>query len=153
EDTRLAIPEDGDLGDLEQTRISASVPPVPTLRLVADDGTERSVQKPVVVGRNPSASEEEVLFVFKDDTRSVSKTHLRIDGTGENITVTDLGSTNGSAILREDGSRESLVPNTATVLPAGASVAIGDRTLDAGRSGCWVGPCQTPASRDPAGCS
>lgn len=134
EDTRLAIPEDGDLGDLEQTRISASVPPVPTLRLVADDGTERSVQKPVVVGRNPSASEEEVLFVFKDDTRSVSKTHLRIDGTGENITVTDLGSTNGSAILREDGSRESLVPNTATVLPAGASVAIGDRTLDVGRT-------------------
>lgn len=133
EDTRLAMPGGGDLGDLEQTRISASVPPVPTLRLVADDGTERSVQQPVVVGRNPSASDEEVLFVFKDDTRSVSKTHLRIDGTGEDITVTDLGSTNGSAILREDGSRESLVPNTATVLPAGASVAIGDRTLDVGR--------------------
>src|SRR5690625_7564737 len=88
----------------------------------------------VVVGRNPSASEEEVLFVFKDDTRSVSKTHLRIDGTGENITVTDLGSTHGSAILREGGSRESLVPNTATVLPAGASVAIGDRPPDVGRT-------------------
>lgn len=130
EETRMVVPDGGDLGDLEQTRVSALPgPPVPTLRLVADDGTERTVQKPVVIGRNPSATDDQVLFVFQDDTRSVSKTHLQIDGTGQDVTVTDLGSTNGSAILREDGSRESLVPNTPTVLPAGATLAIGDRTL------------------------
>ena len=59
----------------------------------------------------------------------MSKTHLRLDGTGTDITVTDLGSTNGSAIVRADGSRESLVPDTPTVLPEGASLTLGDRSM------------------------
>ena len=66
---------------------------------------------------------------MKDDTRSVSKTHLRIDGSGDEVLVTDLGSTNGSTLLREDGARENLVPNAPTVLPIGAQVTLGDRTL------------------------
>ena len=129
EQTRLTAAEEP-LGDLEQTRLSAvQLPPVKKLRLTTDDGGEREVEKAVVIGRNPSAPGDEVLFVMKDDTRSVSKTHLRVDGTGDDVTVTDLGSTNGSSILREDGSRESLVPNTPTVLPTGAQVTLGDRTL------------------------
>ncbi|WP_087483427.1 RDD family protein [Brachybacterium massiliense] len=134
EQTRLTAPE-GALGDLEQTRLSpARLPQVKQLRLTTDDGAERVVDKAVVIGRNPSAPGTEVLFVMKDDTRSVSKTHLLIDGTGEDITVTDLGSTNGSAILREDGSRESLVPNSPTVLPTGAQLTLGDRTLSVERT-------------------
>ena len=70
---------------------------------------------------------------MRDESRSVSKTHLRVDGTGEELVVTDLGSTNGSTILREDGSRENLVPQTPTVLPAGARVNLGDRTLSVER--------------------
>jgi len=133
EQTRLTVADDS-LGDLEQTRISAvKLPPVKKLRLVTDDGAERTVEKAVVLGRNPSAPGEEVLFVMKDDTRSVSKTHLRIDGTGDDVTVTDLGSTNGSTILREDGSRENLVPNSPTVLPTGAQVTLGDRTVSVER--------------------
>ena len=133
EQTRLTVVDDP-LGDLEQTRISAvQLPAVKKLRLTTDDGGERIVEKPVVIGRNPAAPGEEVLFVMKDDTRSVSKTHLRIDGTGDDITVTDLGSTNGSTILREDGSRENLVPNSPTVLPTGAQLTLGDRTLSVER--------------------
>ena len=133
EQTRLTAVDDP-LGDLEQTRISAvQLPAIRKLRLTTDDGSERIVEKPVVIGRNPAAPGEEVLFVMKDDTRSVSKTHLRIDGTGEDIIVTDLGSTNGSTILREDGSRENLVPDSPTVLPAGAQVTLGDRTLSVER--------------------
>ncbi|AXK45599.1 RDD family protein [Brachybacterium saurashtrense] len=133
EQTRLTAPDDP-LGDLEQTRISAVRPPeAPKLRLVTDDGAERIVEGAVVVGRNPSAGEGEVLFVMRDETRSVSKTHLRVDGTGDDITVTDLGSTNGSAIQREDGTRESLVPDTPTVLPEGARLSVGDRTLSVER--------------------
>lgn len=132
EATRMSVPED--LGDLEATRISpAHLPPVKKVRLTTDDGAERVVEKAVVVGRNPSSPSGEVLFVMKDDTRSVSKTHLRIDGTGEELLVTDLGSTNGSTILREDGSRENLVPETPTVLPAGARLTLGDRTLSVER--------------------
>ncbi|WP_394215660.1 RDD family protein [Brachybacterium vulturis] len=129
EQTRLTVADDP-LGDLEQTRISAvQLPPVAQLRLTTDDGGERIVEKAVVIGRNPAAPGDEVLFVMKDDTRSVSKTHLRIDGTGEDVTVTDLGSTNGSSILRADGSRENLVPDSPTVLPPGAQVTLGDRTV------------------------
>ncbi|MDN5821587.1 MAG: FHA domain-containing protein, partial [Brachybacterium sp.] len=129
EQTRLTAVDDP-LGDLEQTRISAvQLPAVKKLRLSTDDGGERIVEKAVVIGRNPVAPGEEVLFVMKDDTRSVSKTHLRIDGTGDEVTVTDLGSTNGSSILREDGSRENLVPNSPTVLPSGAQVTLGDRAV------------------------
>ncbi|WP_263312248.1 RDD family protein [Brachybacterium atlanticum] len=132
EATRMSVPED--LGDLEATRISpAHLPPVKKVRLTTDDGAERVVEKAVVVGRNPSSPSGEVLFVMKDDTRSVSKIHLRIDGTGEELLVTDLGSTNGSTILREDGARENLVPETPTVLPAGARLALGDRTLSVER--------------------
>lgn len=134
EATRMSAPEDDPLGDLEATRISpVKLPPKRTLRLVTDAGTERVVDRAVVIGRNPTAPAGELLFVLQDDTRSVSKTHLLVDGTGEETTVTDLGSTNGSAIVREDGSRESLVPNSPTVLPAGARVALGDRTLSVER--------------------
>lgn len=134
EQTRLTAPEES-LGDLEQTRLSpARLPQVKQLRLTTDDGAERVVDRAVVIGRNPSAPGTEVLFVMKDDTRSVSKTHLMIDGTGEDITVTDLGSTNGSTILREDGSRENLVPNSPTVLPTGAQLTLGDRTLSVERT-------------------
>lgn len=129
EQTRLtAAPQD--LGDLEQTRLSpAHLPVVPTHRLTLDDGAERVVDGAVVIGRNPVSADGELLFVLKDETRSVSKTHLRLDGTGDEVVVTDLGSTNGSTILREDGSREELTPDTPTVLPAGAQVTLGDRTL------------------------
>ena len=132
EETRMSVTDD--LGDIEATRISpAHLPPVKKVRLTTDDGAERVVDKAVVVGRNPAPVDGELLFVMKDDTRSVSKTHLRVDGSGEDLVVTDLGSTNGSTILREDGSRENLVPETPTVLPAGARVTLGDRTLSVER--------------------
>ncbi|MFC0676127.1 RDD family protein [Brachybacterium hainanense] len=117
--------------DLEATRLSA-IPPVPVLRrtrLTMDDGIELTSDRVIVVGRNPSAEGAEKPFIVKDDTRSVSKTHLRVDGTGEQVLVTDLGSTNGSAIVLPDGRREGLDPEVATVLPAGSQIAIGDRIL------------------------
>ncbi len=129
EQTRVVLSESEDLGDLEQTRVSAVAPRIPKVTLRADDGTERVVSSPVVIGRNPATGDGEVQFVLKDETRSMSKTHLRLDGTGTYITVTDLGSTNGSAIVRADGSRESLVPDTPTVLPEGASLTLGDRSM------------------------
>lgn len=134
ERTRARLDEE-DLGDLEQTRISVAAPAQVrrSVRITADDGTQRVVESAVVIGRNPAATVDAVQFILKDDSRSVSKNHLRIDGTGEDVLVTDLGSTNGSAILREDGSRETLVPDTPSVLPPGARIAIGDRTLEVER--------------------
>ena len=134
-DERTRVTFDDDLGDLEQTRIStASIARRPhVVRITADDGTERVVESAVVIGRNPAPTTDAVQFILKDESRSVSKNHVRIDGTGSEIVVTDLGSTNGSAILRSDGSRETLMPDTPSVLPRGARLAIGDRILDVER--------------------
>lgn len=113
--------------------MSAAVPPrLRKLRITADDGTARVVERPAVVGRNPSGAADELMIVLKDETRSVSKTHLRIDGTGEDLVLTDLGSTNGSAIVHADGSRDELAADSPTTVPgpsAGMTIAIGDRTL------------------------
>ncbi|WP_114856405.1 RDD family protein [Brachybacterium sp. YJGR34] len=133
EQTRLTA-VDEPMEDLEQTRLSAvRRPAVRAARLITDDGVERRVERPVVIGRNPSAAGPEELIVLKDSTRSVSKTHLRLDATGDEVVVTDLGSTNGSSILHEDGSREDLEPDAPTVLPAGAQVTLGDRILSVER--------------------
>ncbi|UVY82357.1 RDD family protein [Brachybacterium sp. NBEC-018] len=130
EQTRMTAPVGEDLGDLEATRISAvSLPPVHRALLTVDDGTEHRLDRTTVLGRNPSAEEGEAGVVLPDPTRSISKTHLRVEPTAEGVTVTDLGSTNGSAILLQDGTREALVPHTATEVPAGARVGIGDRWL------------------------
>ncbi|MGY5765858.1 RDD family protein [Brachybacterium sp. DNPG3] len=132
ESTRLSVPEE-EPEDLEQTRVS-SLPPrrVRSLRITADDGTTRVLDSAAIIGRNPSGEDGETLIVLRDGTRSVSKTHLRIDGTGEDLVVTDLGSTNGSAIVHADGSREELEANAPTTVPgapATATIAIGDRLL------------------------
>lgn len=133
EHTRL-VPSEEPHEDLEQTRVTAVSPPArKKLRLIADDGTEHLVDTAAVIGRNPAAADGAGQLVLKDSTRSVSKTHLRIDDSGEDITVTDLGSTNGSAILHEDGSREALVPDAVTILPPGAQLTLGDRTLSVER--------------------
>lgn len=130
EQTRMTAPVGEDLGDLEATRISAvSLPPVHRALLTVDDGTEHRLDRTTVLGRNPSAEEGAAGVVLPDPTRSISKTHLRVEPTAEGITVTDLGSTNGSAILLQDGTREALVPHIATEVPAGARVGIGDRWL------------------------
>lgn len=133
EQTRL-IPGEESPEDLEQTRITAvPAPAVKKLCLTVDDGTELLVEKAAVIGRNPAAADGAEQLVLKDGTRSVSKTHLRIDDSGEDITVTDLGSTNGSTIVHEDGSRETLHPDAATILPLGAQLTLGDRALSVER--------------------
>ena len=68
------------------------------------------------------------------DDDYVSTRHGQVTVRPDGIIVAeDLGSTNGSTILRVDGSRENLVPETPTVLPAGARLTLGDRTLSVER--------------------
>ncbi|WP_240613449.1 RDD family protein [Brachybacterium endophyticum] len=128
ESTRAAqAPVDDDLGDLEATRIS----PLrrPTYRLRLDDGTVHEVRGRAVLGRNPLTQDDLARLVVADDTRSVSKNHLRIEAAIEGLTVEDLGSTNGSAVILADGTRQDLDPHTPMSLPDGAALAVGDRTF------------------------
>ncbi len=74
----------------------------------------------VVLGRNPSADDSGVQYqAVVDEGRTVSKSHARLDWNGQDWTITDLGSTNGVAVVDAAG-RERPVP-------AGSSAPVVDR--------------------------
>ncbi|GAB2546521.1 RDD family protein [Brachybacterium huguangmaarense] len=128
-----AVPDedDGD-DDLDRTRIAARPLRARRIALTLDGEDEREVGSVVVLGRNPSpegpaAGAEAVALA--DSTRSVSKTHLLLEVRGGAVVATDLGSTNGTAVV--DGEeRRLLTPHEARELGAAAVLALGDRTLD-----------------------
>lgn len=129
ESTRLTQPTE-DLGDVEATRVvPARRDRRPGYRLLLDDGSVHEVRGVATLGRNPAAETGEERLVLADETRSVSKSHLRLEATVEGLQVTDLGSTNGSALILADGSSQDLDPHSPLSLPDGATLSIGDRTL------------------------
>lgn len=67
----------------------------------------------VLVGRRPAPSTaypDAQLVVVDDGT--VSKTHLRLDRDGEEWSVTDLHSTNGTLLIASDGAEREIVPGS-----------------------------------------
>ncbi|MDM7854376.1 RDD family protein [Cellulomonas alba] len=138
-------PRSADLGDLEHTRLrsidralatpvaraAASTAPHPTtLRLAFDTGEVVDVTGDGLVGRNPAAQAGVThLVAIEDPDRSVSKVHLAFgpDGDGQ-LWVLDRGSTNGTVLVRPDGSRATLPPGARAVIGAGWAVRFGERT-------------------------
>ncbi|HWL60759.1 MAG TPA: FHA domain-containing protein [Microbacteriaceae bacterium] len=83
--------------------------PAPWL-LILDTGDRIGIEADsVVLGRRPAATEHGVPGVtVPDPTKTLSKVHARLDLRGEQWTITDLDSTNGTAIV-EPGGRERLL--------------------------------------------
>ncbi|KHK99529.1 hypothetical protein LK09_02555 [Microbacterium mangrovi] len=78
----------------------------------------------LILGRRPAADPaypQAQLVDIADETRTVSKTHARLELAADSWTITDLGSTNGVVLIADDG--------TETDLPAGASQLVGERFL------------------------
>lgn len=94
--------------------------------LVLDDGRSIPVDGFVLLGRDPSG---EGAVAVEDATRSVSKTHLRIEIAGARWSVTDLHSTNGSSITDAAGIDTPLRPGTPVEASPGDVVRFGDRSL------------------------
>ncbi|WP_169580727.1 MULTISPECIES: DUF5684 domain-containing protein [Microbacterium] len=67
----------------------------------------------VLVGRRPAPSSAfpDAQLVEVDDG-TVSKTHLRLERNGEEWSVTDLHSTNGTVLIASDGSEREIIPGT-----------------------------------------
>lgn len=126
---RPAPTEDED-DDLDRTRIARPRTPVePRLRVVLEDGNALDATAPAVLGRNPSGAEGEAVLVIADTTRSISKTHLRLEVEDDAIRVTDLGSTNGTAHEDGAGGRELLEPHRGAAVRSGTRLVLGDRVL------------------------
>ena len=67
----------------------------------------------LIVGRRPSSDPDfpdAQLVPISDETRTMSKTHARLELQGDEWVIVDLDSTNGVIIHREDGSEAEVTP-------------------------------------------
>jgi len=122
-----------ELDEIELTRLRTPVtgqPPVPPgLRLLFDTGERVDVVGDGVVGRAPLGEVPHVVAI-DDPARSLSKTHLEF-GPAEpgTLWVVDRGSTNGTVVVRPDGSAATLPPGVRAVVGPGWSLRLGERTV------------------------
>lgn len=101
--------------------------------LVFDSGERVELTRTLLVGRLPAnrAGDEHAVFAWPDLSRSLSKTHALLEWTGQVLWVTDLGSTNGSALVDPDGTRQPLAPGVRGAAAIGWTVQLGDRRVAA----------------------
>lgn len=102
------------------------------LLLTLDTGQRAQFPVPLALnlGRKPDPSDPaDQLWIVHDPDSSVSKTHLRIESRGDSVWLTDLGSTNGSALLDETGEASPLPQGVRVRLEGGTRVKIGDRSF------------------------
>lgn len=90
-----------------------SAPPAPAApvsaslrwQIVLGDGTRLALNAPqIVLGRNPAGDGPgDQLLAVPDETRTLSKTHARLDFDGTAWHLTDLNSTNGTRVATDRG--------------------------------------------------
>jgi pSer/pThr/pTyr-binding forkhead associated (FHA) protein len=90
--------------------------------------------RPVVLGREPSSSDQAEGRTVPGEATTVSKSHLLVHFDGTRVTVEDLGSTNGSTVAR-DGRVEVLAPGAPVAVEEGERVAMGSVTFVVDRGG------------------
>lgn len=88
-----------------------------------------------VVGRNPEAEPGVATVAVPDLSRTLSKTHVALVQAAGAVVLRDLGSTNGTTVVRPDGSFEVLVPGVDVVVDGGSTVRIGDHAFSVVRTG------------------
>ena len=115
------------------TPAPAGPAPVPAATLVMDTGQRIALVAPrTLLGRAPVAVapwEEADTVPVTDPDRSISKTHLAVLLDGDRLSVRELGSTNGSAVVGADGARTTLLMGQDVVVPDGARIELGDRSF------------------------
>lgn len=122
----------------EEARAVSREPAVDTsaaweLRL--PDGTRVAVAATTVFGREPSAESAPGanLVALADSTRSVSKSHLLVSIDGDTASVSDLGSTNGVAVVRSDGTVLEAANGAAVSLEDGDEIELGEYVIEVSR--------------------
>ena len=112
-------PDLDDEDDLDRTVVVDRRPVVPWT-LHTDDGFSVALTaSAVVLGRNPASAEAGVeAIAVPDTTRTLSKTHARLDLVDGEWTVTDLNSTNGVIVVGPDDAENLIAVGEATPLTA-----------------------------------
>lgn len=105
---------------------------VTPITLVFSTGERAQVVGRGLIGRMPVAPADEVcdhLIVVNDVTKTVSKTHLRVEALAQGLMVTDLDSANGTVVSMPGIAAERLAPHERVILMSGATVGIGDQSF------------------------
>lgn len=102
--------------------------PRPLVTLVWDDGARHSLRTPTLFGRNPRGASGWQCTPVRDETLSLSRTHLAFGGVPGAAWVADTHSTNGTEIVR-DGRRHRVSPGERWIVRAGDILEVGDRRV------------------------
>jgi hypothetical protein len=101
--------------------------------LLLDDGSVFQLDRDYIVGREPSldgsvASGKSRPLRIADDSGIVSRVHAKVQLDGWRVTITDLGSANGTRVkLPKQASDTVLQPHIPLVLATGSQVDLGGR--------------------------
>ena len=116
--------------DAGETQVSVPRRAAATWRLVVPGQPAAVlVGSALFIGRNPSllASTPHATALSVDDpARSVSKTHALIESVGAVLSVTDLGSTNGTFVTHPDGTDLQVLPNEKVDVKPGSTIELGE---------------------------
>jgi FHA domain len=99
--------------------------------LRASDGSTAEVDRPVLIGRAPSAdrssSRSPRLMTVASPNYDISRTHLEVAPQDWQVVVTDLNSTNGTVLVRPGAvDRQQLAPDEPVFAQLGSVIELGD---------------------------
>lgn len=98
--------------------------------LLLDTGQSIPVDRTIVLGRAPSpVSPGDVPIPVDDQTRSLSRTHVRITPTASGISIVDMNSANGTRARTPNGRTHTLVPGQHLELPLNSQLLLGERLI------------------------
>ncbi|MGH1502093.1 MAG: FHA domain-containing protein [Acidimicrobiales bacterium] len=99
--------------------------------LVFDDGTTFTLDRSYLIGREPEPDDTSLTaLVATDPDQTVSRSHAELVLDDWDVSLCDLGSTNGTFVWRVDQQRwEPVLPNRPVAITAGTRVAVGRRTF------------------------
>lgn len=115
-----------------RTLAPADAEPSETVTILLDTGERYEVRGSVLLGRAPERKEgdESTLFPLPDLSRSLSKTHARLEWSGAVLWVTDLRSTNGTVLVAPGGERQPLAPGLRGAASVGWTVELAERSFE-----------------------
>lgn len=98
--------------------------------LLLDTGQSIPVNRTIVLGRAPSPQRAtDSPIPVEDQTRSLSRTHVRIAPSEGGITIEDLNSANGTRARSPNGQTHTLVPGQPIKLPMNSQLLLGERLI------------------------
>ena len=98
--------------------------------LLLDTGQSIPVNRTIVLGRAPSPQRAtDSPIPVEDQTRSLSRTHVRIAPSEGGITIEDLSSANGTRARSPNGQTHTLVPGQPIELPMNSQLLLGERLI------------------------